>query len=143
VLISGGVGVTPVLSMLHAAVEHARWGEIRFIHGAVDGASHAFRGEVRELAARDPRVRVHFRYSAATREDREGKRFDSEGVIDRAFLKSVLGGAEGEFYFCGPKVMMVGVYQGLVRMGVGEERAHYEFFGPAEALKKGLEVAVV
>lgn len=134
VLISGGVGVTPVLSMLHDAVGQPGWGEIHFVHGAIDGESHAFRGEVRELAAKDPRVKVHFRYTRPTRNDHDAKRHHSEGLIDRPFLQSALGSPDGEFYFCGPKPMMAGVYQALHKWNVPAHRIHYEFFGPAEEL---------
>ena len=70
VLVSGGVGVTPVLSMLHAALARREGRDVYFIHGAVDGTTHAFGGEVSALSAAHPRLRVHVRYTRPTRDDR-------------------------------------------------------------------------
>ena len=136
VLISGGVGVTPVLSMLHAALARpGDTGEVWFVHAAVNGDAHAFRDEVRALAERNPRLRGHVRYNAPTSCDLQHGRCDSEGFVDLPFLKSLLASPENtEFYFCGPKPMMAGVYDALLTWGAKPAQLHYEFFGPKQEL---------
>jgi nitric oxide dioxygenase len=135
VFLSGGVGVTPVLAMLHAALARGEDRDVWFIHGALDGESHAFAEEVRALAAAHPRLRVHVRYDRATAVDLQLGRCDGEGLIDLSLLKSLLEGPDAEFYFCGPKPMMAGLFQGLQAWGVAPQRLHYEFFGPAQELR--------
>lgn len=110
--------------------------DVWFIHGAIDGETHAFRDEVDALAKKHRQLRVHCRYSRPNRLDRKRSEHDSEGLIDLWFLDSYLDGPDADFYFCGPKPMMVGVYQALTGWGVPAAQMHYEFFGPAEALKK-------
>jgi nitric oxide dioxygenase len=136
VLVSGGVGVTPVLAMLHAAVARGGDREIVFVHAALNGETHAFRREVLGVADANPRVRVHFRYSQATRECRERELCDSEGLVDGALLKELAGGADARFYVCGPKPFMAGVYRELMGMGVKAGDVRYEFFGPMQGLKE-------
>jgi nitric oxide dioxygenase len=136
VLISGGVGVTPVLAMLHAALERgdAERRDVWFIHGATNGDSHAFADEIDDECAIHPRVQVHTRYSEPTWADRQRRRHDSEGLLDADLLRAVLPSTDGEFYFCGPKPMMALVHSGLLEYGVKPEQMHYEFFGPAQEL---------
>jgi nitric oxide dioxygenase len=145
VLIAGGVGVTPVLSMLHAALGRTTGADrdIWFIHGAVDGDAHAFRDEVQRLADLHPRLHVHVRYSNPTRADRERELFDSTGVVDAALVRELIERpADADFYFCGPKPMMAGLLNGLLACGVDESRLHYEFFGPAQSLREIAQPAV-
>jgi nitric oxide dioxygenase len=134
VLISGGVGITPVLSMLHAACAKDDGREIIFIHGALNGASHAFRREVLELADANPNLRVHFRYSNATPADREQELADSEGFIEADLLESLIEGRDASYYFCGPSPFMFAVHRALASLHVAPENLHYEFFGPKQAL---------
>lgn len=136
VLISGGVGVTAVLSMLHAAIDRNETRPIHFIHAALNGETHAFREEVRALASEHPRLQLHVRYSNASDADRTGKRCDSEGLIDRALLEALVGTSDADFYFCGPKPFMACVFHALNEWGVQRERMRYEFFGPADTLQE-------
>jgi nitric oxide dioxygenase len=144
VLIAGGVGATPVLSMLHAALGCTKCADrdLWFIQGAVDGDAHAFRDEVQRLADLHLRLRVHVRYSNPTRADRERELFDSTGVIDAALVRELIEQPAGDFYFCGPKPMMAGLLNGLLAWGVDESRVHYEFFGPAQSLRETAQPAV-
>lgn len=135
VFVSGGVGITPVLSMLHAALAGDDGRDVWFVHGTTNGDAHAFRDEVRDLAARHPRLRVHFCYAAPTPRDCAQGLCDGQGLPDAALLKSLLGRPEGDFYFCGPTPFMAHLFAGLTSWGVAESRLHFEFFGPAEALR--------
>jgi nitric oxide dioxygenase len=144
VLVSGGVGITPVLSMLHAALARNDGREVLFVHGAQGGDSHAFRREVLDLADEHPRLRVHFRYCNPTRLDRERELFDSEGLVNAKLIASLLEtGPDAEFYFCGPKPFMTGLYTGLLAWGAKAADLHHEFFGPAQSLQPAAEEAEV
>ena len=141
VFISGGVGITPMLSMLHAAVHRDEDRTIWFIHGAVDSSNHAFGAEVRLLATGCPRLRVHVRYDVRTPTDIHANRCDSEGLIDSALIRDLVATPAAEFYFCGPTAMMAGLYHGLTEWGVNGDRMHFEFFGPAESLQPSSKVS--
>ncbi len=130
VLLSGGVGVTPLLSMLHVAVEEGIERDIWFIHGALNGRTHAFAEEVHALARRHPRLRVHVRYSDPETEDHAAGRHDSEGFIDLDLLEELLPGPEADYYFCGPRPFMTNVSRVLRDLSVPPDRVRYECFGP-------------
>lgn len=140
VLISAGVGVTPMMSMLHAAVRSRQPRRIAFLHAARDGAVHAFRDEVKELAAAAPdRVTAHVRYSDPGPRDVAEGRCDSAGLVDLALIRKVAGTPEADFYFCGPRPFMRNVQIALEAWGVAPERQHHEMFGPAEDLASAPE----
>ena len=134
VFIAGGVGVTPLLSMLRVATEAELDRDIWFIHGVNDGDVQAFGEEVRQIAARHPRLHVHFRYAAPTTEDREQARFDSTGLLDANLVAALIGRLEADFYLCGPTPMLANLHPALVNRGADPNRIHYEFFGPAQEL---------
>jgi ferredoxin-NADP reductase/predicted pyridoxine 5'-phosphate oxidase superfamily flavin-nucleotide-binding protein len=150
VLLSGGVGITPMISMLEQlALDGAGCGynrKVWFIHGARSGNEHAFRHYVRDVADVWPNLTVHFRYSGASENDSEGMDYDSTGHIDLDLLKSLLPFDDYDFYFCGPPPFMQAMYEGLKNLNVADERIHYEFFGPGATLlreKPGLSDGLV
>lgn len=130
VLLSGGVGLTPMISMLQTVAERQPERKVTFIHAAQNGNTHAFREQVASLANSHAALTSLVVYSRPTQEDRTADRFDREGLIDLPWLQSVLTDNEADFYFCGPLPFMKAVYGSLKAWGVPEERAHYEFFGP-------------
>lgn len=132
VFLSGGVGITPLLAMFAAAEEAELGRDIVFIHGAVNGSAHALSDEVRAIAQQHGNTTVHFRYSAATDEDCAQQRCDSEGLVDVDLIESLLPGLDADYYLCGPAAFMTGLYGGLLRAGVGEDRLNVEFFGPKQ-----------
>lgn len=134
VLLSGGVGVTPLLSMMNAIVRGGSGRRVWFIHGARNGREHAFGTHVRRMARVHDNVTAHIRYSAPTPDDVEDRDYESKGHIDIDLLKQILPFDDYEFYLCGPTPFMKSLYCGLLSMGVAESRVHYEFFGPASAL---------
>lgn len=134
VLVSGGIGITPVLSMLKSLVHHGVKTPIYFIHAARNSHVHALAGEVRRLADEFPNVRTHFRYDAPHADDVAKRHCDSTGLIDIELLRQLLPSHDADFYFCGPKPFMTGLYHGLKRWGVDESRLRFEFFGPKEEL---------
>lgn len=133
VLLSGGVGLTPLVSMLHALAATER--RAVFIHACDNGEVHALRDEVKALAASNPGVTAHFCYRFPTDADRAAGRFHSEGVVTRELLQSLLWLDDYDFYLCGPSPFMQAVHATLRGLGVARERIAYEFFGPATLLE--------
>lgn len=130
-LISGGVGITPMMSMLAAALPSGR--PIHFIHAARHGGVHAFRRQVEELAARHAQLRVHFCYEQPRAGDAAPH---ASGLIDAARLQQWLpANPDLDAYFVGPKPFMKAIKRYLAELGVPAAQSRYEFFGPAAALE--------
>lgn len=130
VLVSAGVGLTPLVSMLHAWVASRAEGHVWFVHGARDGQHHPLAIEVRRVSEASPRVTLHVAYSRPLPEDESNGRFDSRGRVDGALLESLVPSLAGDFYLCGPAGFMAGVQDELESRGVPPERIHSESFGP-------------
>jgi ferredoxin-NADP reductase/predicted pyridoxine 5'-phosphate oxidase superfamily flavin-nucleotide-binding protein len=128
VLVSAGVGLTPLLSMLHELVGGGDSRSVWFVHGARDGRHHALAGEVRGLAARAPDVRLHVAYSQPRPEDELGRHYDSAGRVDGALLEKLVAELHGDFYLCGPTGFMASVQEHLEARGVPPERIRSETF---------------
>ncbi len=141
VLLSGGVGVTPMISMLNAIVAAESKRPVWFVHGTRNGYEHALGAHVRRLAAEHDNIHLHVRYSQPGSKDVQGQDYDGVGHVDVDLLQQLLPPAAYDFYLCGPTPFMRSLYNGLLDWGVAEGRIHYEFFGPAAALKKGAEHA--
>ena len=90
VLISGGVGLTPMVSMLNTIVEQQPEREVTFIHAALNSNVHALKDHVAQLASEYSKVKSFVAYSEPTEQDREAKNFDKEGFVDLEWLKSIL-----------------------------------------------------
>ncbi len=129
-LISGGVGLTPLLSMLHGTGSNPT----TFIHAAIDGENHALRDEVEAIAEKVSNVEVHFRYSAPSNEDIRDANHHSSGLISNDFLSDFIT-PDTQIYFCGPKPMMRHIYKCLDEIGHPKSQTHFEFFGPQEELE--------
>jgi len=138
VLVSGGVGITPMIAMANVIInEGLRTRQFRrtyFIHGARNGRVHAFADHVRRLAREHDSFTAHVRYSHPTEGDRLGESHDSEGHVDVALFKEVLPFDDYDFYLCGPAAFMRSLHDGLIALGVREERIRNESFGPATVL---------
>ena len=141
VLLSGGVGLTPMISMLNTIVESGSKRPVWFVHGARNGREHAMAAHTRRMAAENDNVKVHISYSQPGPEDREDGDYNSWGHVNLDLLKRVLPPAAYDFYLCGPTPFMKSLYNGLLKWGVAETRIHHEFFGPVSALKEGTEPA--
>lgn len=129
VLISGGVGITPTLAMLEAALKTTR--PVHFIHCARNGAVHAFGDWVDELAARHPQLKRFYCYA----EDDGSQHADALGVLNQELLAEWLPRERDvQVYFLGPKGFMAAIKRHLKAIGVPPVQSRYEFFGPAAAL---------
>ena len=126
VLVSAGVGVTPMVSMLHALAQTAR--PTYFVHGARDGAHHALRDEVRDVVAASANTRLHVAYSRPAEGDAPGRDYHSAGRVDAALLQSLLPRLDADYYLCGPAAFLADVSRGLSARGVPAERVHTESF---------------
>jgi ferredoxin-NADP reductase len=141
VLLSGGVGLTPMMSMLNAIVESGSTRPVWFVHGTRHGGEHAMGAHVRHLAAQNANVNAHISYSEPRPDDVQGGDYDNRGRVSVDLLKRLLPPAAYDFYMCGPTPFMKSLYKGLQAWGVAESRINYEFFGPVSALKEGAEAA--
>ncbi len=130
VLVSAGVGVTPMVSMLHELVSSRDPRAVWFVHGARDGDHHPLRREVETLAL-SPNVRVHVAYSAPRSSDIEGADFDQSGRIDGAMIERLVPELDADFYLCGPRGFMADLQRELESRGVAAENIYSESFGPA------------
>ena len=130
VLVTGGVGITPAISMLESAAASGR--PIRFIHAARHGGVHAFRARVDDLAANHPNVSVTYVYDQPRPEDQP----HATGFVTPQLLAEQLpADRDVDLYFLGPKAFMQAVYRNGLALGVAANRLRYEFFGPLEELK--------
>lgn len=136
VLLSGGVGLTPLVSMLQTLAQRQPKRPVTFIHAARNSLTHAMKEQVTQLARRHENVRSYVLYSEPTEEDRKLGGFDKEGHVDLPLLQSLLPDNRADFYFCGPVPFMKTVYRALQEWGVPHERIHYEFFGPMGSLNE-------
>ncbi len=130
VLASAGVGITPMVSMLHALAKAPGGRPVWFVHVARDGRHFPLEGEVRALVEALPDARLHVAFSRPRPEDRAGLDYDSEGRLDAALVEDLLPDLAADFYLCGPPGFMAEIQEGLERRGVAEKRIHTESFGP-------------
>ncbi len=130
VLLSAGVGVTPMLSMLRTMTRERDPRRVLFLHGARDGRHHALDREIRELVELNPQAELRVAYSRPLPDDRAGRDYDAEGRLDGARLAEWLPDPDADFYLCGPAKFMAEVQQSLEARGVASERIHSEAFGP-------------
>ncbi len=137
-LISAGIGATPVLAMLQAlAAEHSDR-EIWWIHGARNQAEHPFAAEAQALLASLPNARSHVYYSRPGPHDLKGRDFDSPGRLTASVLAELDPPRDAEAYLCGPAPFMDEISAALAAMGIDASRIHTEPFGPAPALTPGI-----
>ena len=140
VLISAGVGVTPVLSMLHALssgkMEPAR--EVWWIHAARSAREHILANEAHELLNAVPGSHSVVAYSRPQPDDRLGKEFSIRGHLDPANLEKLGIPTSADFYICGPKGFLTAMSDALAILGVPQDVVHMEIFGPTNSIEPGV-----
>lgn len=129
VLIGGGVGLTPMMSMLNTLVAEQPQRQVTYIHAAISSRVQAFGNYVRDVAENNKQVRSFFVYQDPTDEDRAAGNYDKEGYVTLDWMQKVIPSNEADFYFCGPPPFMNAVNRALKQWGVPADRIHYEFFG--------------
>ena len=126
VLLSAGIGVTPVLAILHALAAVRSTRPVYWIHGARDRRHHPFAQEARRLLAQLPHANAHVRYSR------------SNGRVTMRLLEDLGVPRNAQFYLCGPAGFLRDLSAGLLRYGAAADHMHAEIFGPGEAGTPGL-----
>jgi ferredoxin-NADP reductase/MOSC domain-containing protein YiiM len=142
VLVSAGVGATPVMSMLHSLAAERSQREIWWIYGARNGAEHPFAEESRLLLKQLSRGRGYIVYSRPAAIDRVGTDFDAPGHIDTTLLEKIGVPQGSDFYLCGPSSFLQNMRDGLRNWGVLAGNVHMEIFGSLEAITPGMAQVV-
>jgi ferredoxin-NADP reductase/MOSC domain-containing protein YiiM len=137
-LVSAGIGATPVLAMLHALAQEHSDREIWWLHAARSRRDHCFATEARRLLASLPNVRTHVYYSRPGPADREGHQFDHAGRLTPSVLAELEPPRDAEAYLCGPTPFMEAISAGLAAIGLDASHIHTEPFGPAPGLTPGI-----
>lgn len=132
VLLSGGVGLTPMVAMLETIAEKHPSLPTHYVHGTLDGSTHAMGPHAKALAEQRPNIDATTFYQTPRKEDTLKRAFDHQGVIDQTWLAENTPLGEADYYLCGPRPFLRTLVSTLSRLGVGGERIHYEFFGPAD-----------
>jgi ferredoxin-NADP reductase/ferredoxin len=137
-LISTGIGATPVLAMLHALAAQHSDREIWWLHGARSSRDHSFATEARALLASLANARAHVYYSRPGPDDVKGRDFDGVGRLTASLLAELEPPRNAEVYLCGPTPFMDEASAALAAVGVDASHIHTEPFGPAAGLTPGI-----
>ncbi|WP_085991256.1 NO-inducible flavohemoprotein [Oceanobacillus senegalensis] len=134
VLLSGGIGITPLLSMLNTTVEKHPNRAIYFIHATQNSKVHAFKDHVAELAKNHEPVHSYVCYDSPTEEDKQKHEYDKEGFVDLDWLKKIVPNNDAEFYLCGSVPFLQAMVRTLNVWGIPKEQIHFEVFNPIAIL---------
>lgn len=138
VLISAGIGVTPVLAMLYALASGPSDLPVWWLHGARNGNEHPFAEEARQLIQKMPRGRGYVQYSQPGPEDQPGSHFDAPGHLAVSTLERLGVGQNSDFYLCGPTSFLRDFTAGLAAWGIAPEQVRREIFGPSKTSNPGI-----
>ena len=142
VLLSAGIGATPVLAMLHALAADRSTRQVLWIHAARDGQHHPFAAEIRGVMAPLTNGHTFVCYSRPTSRDKMGEHFDATGHLSRSVFDQVRVPRDAEVYLCGPTRFMADMKQTLTDMGLAPERIHVEIFSGSDSMSPGVARAV-
>jgi ferredoxin-NADP reductase/MOSC domain-containing protein YiiM/ferredoxin len=138
VLLSAGIGVTPVLAMLHVLAAEASTREIWWLHGTRNGREHPFAAEARELLAALAHCHSRICYSSPDPGDRPNMDFDTVGHLNIRLLEELNVPRDGDFYICGPATFMSDLTGGFAALGVAPDHIHTEMFGARPPVTPGI-----
>jgi ferredoxin-NADP reductase/MOSC domain-containing protein YiiM/ferredoxin len=138
VLLSAGIGATPVLAMLYALVAARSTRQVLWLYGARDRQHHPFAVEVHRLLRALPNGRSYVCYSRPDVRDKPGDDFDAAGHLSRLVFEEVGVPREADVYLCGPTRFMAEMKEALATSGVAPERIHVELFNGSESLTPGI-----
>jgi ferredoxin-NADP reductase/hemoglobin-like flavoprotein len=130
VLISGGVGLTPMMSMLKTIIQQqGQARQVVFIHAARNGRVHAMKQDLARITADHPSVSRIVFYEETTERDKQGVDYDHVGRVDLVKVREEAVIPEADYYICGPQPFMKAQSMSLEAMGVSPDRIHMEVFG--------------
>ena len=135
-LISAGIGITPMLSMLHSISRCENPPETFFVHGARNSECHSMKTEVLKLTSGHENITNLFFYSRPLASDKVGNDYHFNGRMNCDRLKSILPNNDFDFFLCGPGNFIESLYSCLLLWGVPDENIHFESFGPASAFRR-------
>ena len=138
VLISNGVGITPMISMAKAVARNNPQRHVWFVHGARNGEYHACREEVNQISNSYSYPNLHIYYSYSRPRPEDEKKYHSQGYVDKQLLVDTIipeiesthnGSADAEYFLCGSPAFMDSIKEGLNELGVSEDKVYFESFG--------------
>ncbi|MCG8025078.1 MAG: 2Fe-2S iron-sulfur cluster-binding protein [Candidatus Thiodiazotropha endolucinida] len=141
VLIAGGIGITPMLSIINTLVEQKSEREIWLFYGVRNGREVIMHTLLKRLDQTRPHLHLHLCYSRPHAADRIGTDYQHAGHVDMRLLQDVLRLRRYQFYVCGPSAMMESIVPGLQALGIPASDIHYEAFGPASLAKPKAKVS--
>ncbi len=133
VMLAGGIGVTPMMSMLEALDRAGSARSVYFMFALRHSGDHVFKSQLRAISERRPNVHMRVFYEQLRSQDIEGLDYQHIGRIDIAALRKHLPSLDMEYYICGPPGMMKALTEGLAGAGVAAEAIQTESFGPSSA----------
>lgn len=136
VLVGGGVGVTPMLSMAHCIAANNPRREVWFFFGARNSSEHICKEEMLKLGVEHENIRLQVCYSRPDEKDKKGVDFHHEGRVGVDLFQKLLPSNNYEYYLCGNGAFMTSLSEGLELWGVPEKNVFFEAFGPATVKKK-------
>lgn len=137
VLIGGGIGITPMMSMLRWCIAHQPQRPVHLYYGLRNSDEHAFKPQLEAMAAAHPALRLQVVYSRPLEADVIGRDYQHRGHVDVELLRRTLPHGRHRFYVCGPPAMMQTLVPALAAWGVPVADIHYEAFGPASVKLPG------
>jgi ferredoxin-NADP reductase/MOSC domain-containing protein YiiM len=139
VLMSAGIGATPVLAMLYSLTSTpSNSREIWWLYGARNGSEHPFANEAHDLLSKLPKSHSYISYSKPAHDDRIGEQYNGVGHLGLAAVKQVRVPQEADFYLCGPNEFLDDVSAELKSWGVPPSCIHMEIFGTGPSLTPGI-----
>lgn len=139
VFLSGGIGMTPLVSMLKTIARGEAQQDIFYIHAARNSRVHALREDIEQIAADHDNVHLYTLYNAPEQGDEQA--CDRVGVVTTDWLESVLPHKDCQYYFCGPQPFLQAVHAILKQWHVPDNQIHYEFFGPEGEIEQSADKA--
>lgn len=134
VLIAGGVGITPLMSMLQSSLATCPQREVALIHCCQNEDVQAFKSAIEDLKAQHANLNAHFRYLDPKQSHGNNGIAISKGFIDASLLEAMVGARDADYYYCGPTPFLANMQRLLSERNIPLGRQHFEFFGPKEKL---------
>ena len=138
VLLSAGIGVTPVLAMLYALARSHSTRAVLWLHAARDRQHHPFATEIRHLMVGLAQGRSYVCYSKPGSDDKMGEDFDAAGHLSQSVFDKIGVPKEAEVYLCGPTRFMTEMKEALANLSIKPERIHIEIFNGSESMTPGV-----